>query len=77
MKTTRFDLEQEIMKCWHIIDDVGLLAEVVMDSPRFADMKPEHVDKLHNQLSGIQELYEMRFNKLWETFEQCVKESQI
>ena len=73
----RFNLEQEIMKCWSILDDVELLAEVLMDSPRFSDMKPEHVDKLHNKLSGIHELYELRFNKLWETFEACVKERSI
>ena len=74
---TRFDLEQEIMKCWSIVDDIEMLAEYFLDSPKFKDMPPEYADKVHNKLTGLSELYSIRFERLWSTFENCVKSGEI
>ena len=68
MKKDRFDLEQEIMNCWCVVDDLDMVMERVLDSPKFASMPPELSDKIANLLIGMKELYEMRFDRLWETF---------
>jgi len=68
----RFDLEQHIMECWNITSDVDMLIEAILDSPRFADMPADYSDRIANMLIGTKELYEMRFERLWATFEDCI-----
>lgn len=77
-KKDRFDLEQEIMKCWHITDDIDMLYENVCDNHtgKF-DMKPEVNDRLANVLLGMKELYEIRFERLWSTFEEVVQSGDL
>lgn len=70
MKKDRFDLEQEIMNCWNITEDLDMVMERVLDSPTFKDMPAELSDKMANLLIGLRELYEMRFERLWETFKE-------
>lgn len=68
----RFDLEQQIMKCWNVTDDINTLYEGVMDS------SPElTTDEIANALLGMHQLYELKFNKLFATFEQLVQERKI
>ena len=58
----RFDFEQQIQKCWLVTDDIYELAEGVL----------EHnldQDQIVNALMGIKQLYELKFNKLWDLFE--------
>lgn len=68
----RFDLEQHIMECWNVTSDVDMLLEAILDSPRFSDMPAEYSDRIANMLLGVKELYEMRFERLWSTFEDCI-----
>lgn len=67
---TRFDLEQEIMNCWRVTDDVNILFENVME-------KDLTTDQIANTLLGIEELYKMKFEKLFFTFEQLVKQQDL
>lgn len=68
----RFDLEQQIMKCWNVTDDIDTLYEGVMDS------NPEMTtDQIANALLGMHQLYELKFNKLFATFEKLVEERKI
>ena len=53
-----FDLEQQILSCWNVVDDVKLSAEYFVDSTDFKDMPPAYSDKIYNILFGIQELYQ-------------------
>ena len=69
----RFDLEQEIMKCWNITEDLDMVMERILDSHTFKDMPPELSDKMANLLIGLRELYDMRFEKLWDTFKESYK----
>lgn len=64
----RFDLEQEIMECWNVVKDIQNFyhAQENMDQ-----------DEQMNYLLGLETIYEVKFNKLWNTFEQCVKNKQI
>ena len=62
MPNDRFDFEQQIQKCWLITDDIADIAEGVLE--RDLDK-----DQIVNALNGIQQLYELKFNKLWDLFE--------
>jgi len=39
----------------------------------YKGLDPKHQDQLSNQLTGISDLYELRFQKLWNTFLQINK----
>ena len=66
----RFDLEQNILDCWKITDDVNLLYKNVME---------EELDKdiISNVVLGLQAIYSMRFEQLWETFENLVSKREL
>ena len=57
------NLEQEFLRCWEISDDLHLLAE-----------QYENADDLSNKILGIKNVYDMRFNKAWDTYEDLVAE---
>jgi len=71
-KKDRFNLEQDIQQCWFITEDIDLLMEHILENPKYP-MSPEVEDFIANKLLGIRELYEMRFERLWDTFLQCYK----
>ncbi len=62
-----FDLEQEIMKAWHVVDDIQLLNENVANT----DMS---TDEIANALIGLESIYNMRFEKVRYMFEDLCKE---
>lgn len=61
--STLQDLEQEVLQCWGITQDLDLLAEEIEDN-----------DDLCNKVLGIKHVYDMRFNKAWTTYEKLVTE---
>jgi hypothetical protein len=66
--TDRFDLEQHILETWRITDDIKDLAN------NFESMSD---DERSNYLIGLQAIYEVKFQKLWETFEKMVYSGQF
>lgn len=68
MSKDRFDLEQCIMECWNILDDIEIVTEHFVDSPKWEGMDPKVQDALMNKYFGIKELYDIRFARLWDTF---------
>lgn len=70
MTVDRFDLEQDIMKCWNITDEIDLLYENVLER----DMT---TDDIANVLLGLKTLYDMKFEKMFEHFEQLVYDKKI
>lgn len=68
--TDRFDLEQNIMKCWNVTEDIYLLYENVME-------KELTKDQIANALLGLHQLYEMKFEKLFDNFETLVHEKKL
>ena len=64
-----FDLEQQIMNCWHVVDDVDLLACNILDTEKWSNLPAKEADELFNILFGIKNVYEQRFQQLWDTFE--------
>lgn len=66
----RFDLEQSIMKCWNVTEDIYLVYENVMDTEMTTD-------QIANALLGMHQMYEMKFEKLFKQFEELVHERKI
>lgn len=66
----RFDLEQEILDCWHITDDLGVLLEEVLEG------NPSK-DEISNILLGLKELYHLKFNRTFNTFETLIQDGQV
>ena len=67
----RFDLEQNILDCWKITDDIELVCEYVLN-----DEKLDR-DKIANALLGLQTIYSMKFEKTWTNFENVVRNKEI
>ena len=63
----RFDFEQQIMSCWNITSDLKDLSEEVLEG----DMSK---DQITNVLIGMEQLYQIRFNKLFRQFEQLIRQ---
>jgi hypothetical protein len=59
--TDRFDLEQQIMQCWNIVDDLDYLGEML------------ETDDTQNLLIGLKALYQAKFEKLFDTFERYIR----
>lgn len=60
--TNRFDLEQQIMDCWKITDDIPMMEA---QGANVADM------------TSLACVYEYKFKRLWETFETIIAEKQF
>jgi len=57
---TRFDMEQEIMQAWQVLDDIKMLS--AREGTEKADW------------DAVGRLYQIRFETLFETFEQLIKD---
>lgn len=60
---TRFDMEQEIMQAWQVLDDIKML------SAREGTTKEDW--------DAVCRLYQIRFETLFETFEHCIKTGTV
>lgn len=60
---TRFDMEQEIMQAWQVLDDIKMLSA------------REGTDR--EDWDAVVRLYQIRFETLFETFEQLIKDRVI
>jgi hypothetical protein len=60
--TDRFDLEQQILECWKITDDIAMMES---QGANAADM------------TSLACVYEYKFERLWEIFEGMVHERQF
>lgn len=66
----RFDFEEQIMSCWNVATDLRDLSEGVIES----DLTK---DQIANVLMGMEQLYQLRFDKLFRMFEQAVNSKSI
>jgi hypothetical protein len=62
--TDIFDLEQNIMKCWSVTDDINALHEQMLDS-----VNGMSDDEISNYLIGLNAIYQVKFERLWANFE--------
>ena len=66
----RFDLEQHIMKCWNVTEDIDLLNYNVLEK----DMSK---DEISNFLLWLKTIYECKFNDLFDTFIELIEKGKI
>jgi len=66
----RFELEDAIMACWHTADDLKLVTKQILEG---ADDK----DNLANALIGIQELHNLRCQRVFDIFSALVESGAI
>jgi hypothetical protein len=62
------DLEQSIMECWNVCEDLGTVYRQVCDGER----EPT-IDEITNALMGMQQLYQWKFEQLFFTYEESLK----
>lgn len=68
--TDRFDLEQHIMKCWNVTEDIDLLNYNVLEK----DMSR---DEISNFLLGLKTIYNAKFEDLFDTFSELIEKGKI
>jgi len=71
-KVDRFTLESQIMECWNIREDIDKLMWAMRDSR--SGMTEDEID---NYLIGLQSMYQVRFEKLWNTFELLIHKGDL
>ena len=71
-KVDRFTLESQIMECWNIREDIDNLMWAMRDSR--SGMTEDEID---NYLIGLQSMYQVRFEKLWNTFELLIHKGDL
>ena len=64
-----FDLEQQILQCWNVVDDIKLLYKHFGDNPRFEGLDPTAEDEMMNLLLGLESMYQLKFDTMFRTFE--------
>jgi len=67
MSYDQFDYEQQIMSCWNITSDLKDLSEEILEGNLSKD-------QISNVLIGLEQLYNIRFEKLFRIFEQFNRE---
>lgn len=69
--SNRFDLEQSILNCWHVVDDIDILYKNVCENDELSK------DDIANVLLGMKTIYNMRFDETFRQFEDCIKNQEI
>lgn len=65
----RFDFEQQIIRCWSVVDDLKELDEGLFEGWLEFDK-----DNVSNHILGVANNYDVKFHKLWNLFEGVVME---
>jgi hypothetical protein len=66
----RFDFEQCLLECWKVTDEVGLLNKNVLEGKIGGGEMT--TDEISNFLSGIETIYNHKFETLWDGFERVI-----
>ena len=59
----RFVLEQSILSCWNVIDEIKVVRTAIAD-----DLLTK--DQMENVLLGLEELYSLKFQHAYRTLEE-------
>ena len=69
-KVDRFTFEQEIFAVWHITDDLKVLLEGILE-------KDISRDEIANIVLGLEQLYNLKFQRTFDTFEYLISKEEI
>lgn len=70
-RPTRFDFEQKIMDCWHVVEDIKTL------NRQYQDVGNLTQDQIANYLLGLETIYQVKFEQLFAQFESLVSQGKI
>jgi hypothetical protein len=70
-EVNRFDFEQQIFDCWHVTKDLDAMYKHACES------YPIDPDEITNVLLGMKQLYDIKFNQLFDTFEALVRQQKL
>lgn len=70
--TKRFELEQQIMNCWSVVDDIKALNIQFQDGP-----SKMTEDQIANYLLGLETIYQVKFEQLFALFEKMIADRSI
>ena len=73
MKKDRFDLETAIMSAWNTSEDIDL----IFHNTDNLELNAKDCDNLQNQLLGLKYINDLRMTKLWDVFEELIKQGEI
>ena len=65
MAYDRFDFEQDIFECWHVVSDIKQVYEMTSD-------RNTSKEDIANILLGLHTMYEDRFHRLMDSFENLI-----
>ena len=68
------DLEQEMLQFASVTDDIERVTKYFIEDARWESIEPALADALMNKYFAIKELYEIKFENMWHTFEDVCKE---
>lgn len=71
----RFDLEQQILDCWKIIDDIKLLDKNVLEGK--IEGGNMTTDEISNYLLGLESIYNLKFQQMFDTFGKLISQKKI
>lgn len=66
----RYDVEQSLMSCWTVIDDIKLLSENVLDGKL-------DTDDIANYLIGLHSVYGLKFQNCFDQFSELQKQQWV
>lgn len=66
----RFTFEQQIFDAWNVTKDINTLFEGVVE-------KDLTKDQIANALLGMHQIYELKFIKLFDMFEELVRNKEL
>jgi len=61
--SNRFDFEEQLVKCWCVVDDLKELSSHLIEHNIVG------TDTAHNHIFGLANVYDVKFHKLWNLFE--------
>jgi hypothetical protein len=70
--TKLYDLEQMIMDCWHVCDDLQVVFRQIGDGERDPTQ-----DELMNALMGMQQVYQWKFEQLFYKYERVIEDQAL
>jgi len=77
MSNSIFDLEQEMLEFANVTSDIEMVNRHFTEDPKWEGMDGELCDAILNKYGAIQELYEIKFQNMWNTSEKVCKEYHI
>jgi hypothetical protein len=67
MSSSKIELEEQIVRCWSVVEDIKAVHTIHQDHREL------DVDEMSNVLMGLEHLYAIKFELLFDTFEKHLR----